>query len=153
MNAMFTLGGNAVNNTLFTLMEAFNAGTILEREQFIVRACAELICSMCDEKDAKGLEVLHNNLSTLINFTEDMQNEVEVKVKKEKIQQEFAAICADVEAKDFSTDIADRLAGLSEAVREYALEQLSADGLDDADEIAYENIKAVMEREASAIEA
>ncbi|MBQ7220691.1 MAG: hypothetical protein IJS28_06915 [Synergistaceae bacterium] len=125
--------------------------TIFERESFITRSCAELIVDMCDAGEAKGLEVIRANLASLTEFAELMQDELEVRAKKNSITADFSAICADIESKGFNADIAERLAALSEDVREYAEIQPTAEEEEQADDDAYENIKALIERTALAV--
>ena len=80
-----------------------------------------------------------------------MQDELEVRAKKNSITADFSAICADIESKGFNADIAERLAALSEDVREYAEIQPTAEEEEQADDDAYENIKALIERTALAV--
>ena len=125
--------------------------SIFERESFITRSCAELIVEMCDVREAKGLEVIHNNLTALVDFVEEMQYELEVRSKKDRLDADFAELCSDIQSNGFDGNIAERLAAFSEAVKEYAEANITAEDCEQTDEDAYENVKALIERTAQAV--
>ena len=125
--------------------------TLFERESFITHSCAELIIEMCDVREAKGLEVIHNNLTALVDFVEEMQYELEVRSKKDKLDADFAELCSDIQSNGFDGNIAERLAAFSEAVKEYAEANITAEDCEQTDEDAYENVKALIERTALAV--
>ena len=140
---------------MFEIMDkispVWEEASIFERESFITRSCAELIVEMCDVREAKGLEVIHNNLTALVDFVEEMQYELEVRSKKDRLDADFAELCSDIKSNGFDGNIAERLAAFSEAVKEYAEANITAEDCEQTDDDAYENIKALIERTALAV--
>ena len=141
---------------MFEIMDkispVWEEASIFERESFITpHSCAELIIEMCDVREAKGLEVIHNNLTALVDFVEEMQYELEVRSKKDKLDADFAELCSDIQSNGFDGNIAERLAAFSEAVTEYAEANITAEDCEQTDEDAYENVKALIERTALAV--
>ena len=140
---------------MFEIMDkispVWEEASIFERESFITRSCAELIVEMCEVREAKGLEVIHNNLTALVDFVEEMQYELEVRSKKDKLDADFAELCSDIQSNGFDGNIAERLAAFSEAVKEYAEANITAEDCEQTDDDAYENVKALIERTALAV--
>ena len=140
-----------MNNNINNILDAFARLSLFERERFITRACAELINSMCEAREAKGLETIHKNLVVLTDFADAMQCELEIEVMRENIRTSFDALRSDFENDDFDDSLAEKLDALSDNIRQYNSIKISTEECDAAEEDAYDNIKALMDAEAAKV--
>lgn len=123
--------------------------SLFERQVFITRECAQLTCDFCEARDHEGLDILFKHLNTLVDFADAMTAELEVEIKRDAITATFKAVQEAFASGNLSMALADTLDTLSADIRDYAINHITAEDCDKADNDAYENIKALMAADAS----
>ena len=119
--------------------------SLCERQVFITRECAQLTCDFCDARDSEGLDILYKHLNTLVEFADNMTAELECELKREAITATFKAVQEAFANGNLSVALADTLDALSADIRDYSINHITADDAEQADEDAYNNIKALFD--------
>lgn len=136
-----------LDNKMQDFLAYWNGLSLTEHEVFITRSCAELVNGMVEAKDEKGLEVLRENLNTLIDFTVSMQYELEMQIRREEIAQNLGSLYAAIKQNGLSDSDVCALEEITEAVRTYVQEQQTDEDYVQAEKDAYRNIKALIQQE------
>ena len=119
--------------------------SLCERQVFITRECAQLTCDFCDARDSEGLDILYKHLNTLVDFADTMTAELESEIKRDNITAAFKAVQEAFANGSINMALADTLSTLSDDIRDYATNHVTNDDAEQADEDAYNNIKALFD--------
>lgn len=118
--------------------------TLCERQVFISRECAQLICDFRESRDHDGLDILYEHLTTLVDFTDTMTSEMEGDIKRDAITATFKTVQDAFSKGTIDVALADTLASLSDNIREYATNHPTEEQLNQDYEEAYENVKTLL---------
>ena len=137
-----------LDNKMMEILTYWDGISLGDRETFLSSSCIELVKSMVEAKDEKGLEVLRKNLITLADFTDTMQFELEMQLRRTKITQKIKSLYSYIQKNGLNNNAVSSLEELTEDVRGYVLTQQTEEDDEKAEEDAYSNIKALITQNA-----
>ena len=139
------------NNVTDTISTCWEKLSLHERRSFLAFNSSQLLIDFCDTRDAKGLELFHQNLTAITEFADTMQTELERREKRDSIQQAFSAIYEQISKGEFTQNVSDRLEALSEDVKQFLLEDPDDEYYENGEEDAYNNIVTAMKAEEAKV--
>ena len=137
------------NNSTNSVKE-WDTMSLQEQEVFIARSALELINSMFDAGDSKGLDVLTKNLSSLQDFAKDRLGLLQ---RKENIADSLKSMLEHLNTSGIDEAFAEGIDNIASLTTDF-MSITGADGSDDFDDDqAYCNIQACMQKEVERWEA
>ena len=141
------------NSVLDTITACWEKLSLHDRRSFLAYNCSQLLVDFCDERDAKGLALFHENLTAIADFADMMETELERREKRASIQQAFNALHEEISKGAFTQSVSERLEALSEDVKQYLTEDPDDEYYEEGDQDAYNNIVAAMKAEEAKVDA
>lgn len=142
---------NMSNNVTDTISTCWEKLSLHERRSFLAFNSSQLLIDFCDARDAKGLELFHQNLTAITEFADTMRTELEHRERKDSLQKSFTALHEEIEKGGFTQQVAQHLEALSEDVKQFLLEDPEDEYYENGDEDAYNNIVAAMKAEEAKV--